>query len=104
MQAQQLKLLEIGRQLLTIPIGNPDPAPKRQYQKRKTHGKADARGLTGAEIVQKELKARETQAHKGQARKPQAPKIPYQAGGRVDRVVYKLLWVLVNCRSQPKIT
>ena len=63
MQAQQLKLLDIGRQLLTlqaIPIGNPDPAPKRQYQKRKTHGKADARGLTGAEIAQKELKTRET--------------------------------------------
>ena len=75
--AQQLKLLDIGRQLLTlqaIPISNPDPAPKRQYQKRKTHGKADARGLTGAEIAQKELKTRETQARKGQAHKGQARK------------------------------
>jgi hypothetical protein len=62
---EQRKMLAIARQAVTlqaIPIGNPDPAPKRQYQKRKIHGKADARGLTGAEITQKELKAREALA------------------------------------------
>ena len=57
------KMVEIGKQALAlqaIPIGNPDPVPKRQYQKKKTHGKADARGLSGAEIAKKDLKARET--------------------------------------------
>jgi hypothetical protein len=61
-------MLVIAKQALilqAIPIGNPDPAPKRQYQKRKTRGKADARGLTGAEIAQKELKAREARASRG---------------------------------------
>jgi hypothetical protein len=48
--------------LQAIPIGNPDPAPKRQYQKRKTNGKVNARELTGAEIAQKELKTREALA------------------------------------------
>jgi hypothetical protein len=41
----------------TFFINNSDTVPKRQYQKKKTHGKADARGFTGAEIVRKELKA-----------------------------------------------
>jgi hypothetical protein len=69
-QTKQLKILEIGRQALAlqaIPIGNPDPAPKRQYQKKKTHGKADARGLTGAEIAQKKLKARQAVARQAAA-------------------------------------
>lgn len=35
---------------------------KRKYQKWKKHGKADARGLTGAEIAEKELKAHEAAA------------------------------------------
>ena len=37
LQAQQCKMVEIGRQALAlqaIPIGNPDPAPKWQYQKK----------------------------------------------------------------------
>jgi hypothetical protein len=41
--------------------------PKRQYQKKKAHGKADARGLTGGEIAQKELKAREAAATRERA-------------------------------------
>ena len=60
LQNEQCKLLEIGKRVValqTFPIGNPDAVPKRQYQKKKTHGKADARGLTGAEIARKELKA-----------------------------------------------
>jgi hypothetical protein len=62
---EQRKMLAIARQaviLQAIPIGNPDPAPKRQYQKRKIYGKVDARGLIGAEIALKELKAREALA------------------------------------------
>jgi hypothetical protein len=54
-------MIEIGRQaiaLQAIPIGNPDAVPKRQFQKKKIHGKANARGLSGAEIAAKELKAR----------------------------------------------
>jgi hypothetical protein len=55
-------MIEIGRQALAlevIPIGNPDAVPKRQFQKKKIHGKADARALSGAEIAARELKARE---------------------------------------------
>ena len=59
---KQRKMLEIGRRtiaLQAVPINNPDAVPKRQYQKKKIHGKTDTRGLTGAEIAGKELKARE---------------------------------------------
>jgi hypothetical protein len=59
---EQHKILEIGRRVIALQafsIGNPDAVPKRQYQKKKTHGKADARGLTGAEVTGKELKVRE---------------------------------------------
>jgi hypothetical protein len=55
-------MIEIGRQaiaLQAILIGNPNAVLKRQFQKKKIHGKADARGLSGAEIAAKELKARE---------------------------------------------
>jgi hypothetical protein len=41
------KLVEIGQrhvQLQAPPIGSPDPIPKRHYTKKRTHGKADARG------------------------------------------------------------
>jgi hypothetical protein len=44
---------------------NPDPVPKRQFRKKKTHGVADARGLSGAEIAGLDLKAREALARKG---------------------------------------
>jgi hypothetical protein len=59
---ERQKLLQIGRQTVALqafPISNPDAIPKRQFQKKKTHGKANARGLSGAEITGKELKARE---------------------------------------------
>jgi len=36
-----------------IPIDKPDANPKRQWRKKKEHGKADARALTGAEIAEK---------------------------------------------------
>lgn len=67
LQAEQRKMVEIGRQALVlqaIPIGNPDLIPKRQFQKKKMHGKADGRGLSGAEIAKKDLKAREASLRK----------------------------------------
>jgi hypothetical protein len=53
----------------------PDLAPKRQYQK-KSHEKADARGLTGAEIAQRELKAREAKARQITANRERATVTP----------------------------
>jgi hypothetical protein len=66
-EAEQQKLLAIGRthlELQAFPIGNPDPVPKPQFRKKKTHGVADARGLSGAEIAGLDLKAREALARK----------------------------------------
>jgi hypothetical protein len=36
-------------------LGKPDPVSKRRYIKKKTYGKADARGLTGAELTDRAL-------------------------------------------------
>lgn len=66
-EAEQQKLFAIGRahvELQAFPIGNPDPVPKPQFRKKKTHGVADARGLSGAEIAGRDLKAREALARK----------------------------------------
>jgi hypothetical protein len=40
-------------------ISNSDPAPKRRVVQRKSHGKADARGLTGAELAEQAMVSRE---------------------------------------------
>jgi hypothetical protein len=42
-----------------LPIGRPDSAPKRLIIQRKSHGKADARELTGPEIAERQAIARE---------------------------------------------
>jgi hypothetical protein len=42
-----------------LPIGNPDPTPKRRVVQRKSHGKADARGLIGAELAERAMAIRE---------------------------------------------
>ena len=58
----RIELEEIGRRYLemqAIPISRPDPQPRRQILQRKSHGKADARGLTGAEIAVRQLNASE---------------------------------------------
>ena len=50
LEAEHQKLIAIGQEhleLQALPISLPDPAPKRQYRKKKTHGLANARGLTG---------------------------------------------------------
>jgi hypothetical protein len=52
-EAEQQKLPAIGHthlELQALPIGNPDPVPKPQFRKKKTHNVTDARGLSGAEI------------------------------------------------------
>jgi hypothetical protein len=40
-------------------IGNSDPAFKRRVVQRKSHGKADARGLTEAELAEQAMVIRE---------------------------------------------
>ena len=50
------KLAAIGRSYLeeqAIPINKPDTNLKKQWKKKKEHGKADTRALTGAEIAEK---------------------------------------------------
>ena len=61
-RAPDLRSSELLRQsgqrrleLQALPIGNPDPAPERRVVLRK----ADARGLTGAELAERALVARE---------------------------------------------
>ena len=71
-----------------MPIGNPDPIPKKIFRKKKTHGKTDARALTGTEIAEKEHAAREAALIANTARKeagvtplstpPQAGESQYQ--------------------------
>jgi hypothetical protein len=56
------------------PIGRPDPQPRRQILQRKSHGEADARGLTGAEIAQRQLNAREQAEKKALEQQWQASK------------------------------
>lgn len=68
------KLVDIGQrhlQLQALPIGNPDPVPKRHYTKKKTHGKADARGLTAAEVANRTLVARERAERAGRVATPE---------------------------------
>src|SRR5947208_10878045 len=60
-----------------LPIGNPDPIPKRKYiVQAKTHGRADARGLTGSELADRALAAKEKaeQASKRGKIRPATPK------------------------------
>lgn len=74
------RLNQAGKQyehLAALPIGQPDPIPKRTWRKRDAHGKADRRALTAAEIAEQDLKLRERQ-HKKQ--RPATPeRIPEEA-------------------------
>jgi hypothetical protein len=61
--------IKLGRRRIKIqllPLGKPDSALKRRYIKKKTYGKADARGLTGAELTDRAfvIKEREKRAAK----------------------------------------
>lgn len=42
-----------------VPVAQPLPIPKQKWVPKNAHGKANARGLTGAEIAARELNARE---------------------------------------------
>ena len=57
-----------------IPISRPDPQSRRQILQRKSHRKADARGLTGAEIAVRQLNARERAQKKAREQQWQIPK------------------------------
>jgi hypothetical protein len=63
LEAHHAQLAEIGKHHLAtqkLPIGNPDPVPKRQrIVQKKSHGRADARGLTDAELADRALIAKE---------------------------------------------
>jgi hypothetical protein len=54
-----LQAVQRNDTLAQLPIGMPDAIPKRTWKKKKTHGLADAAGLTAAVIAQKELTAKE---------------------------------------------
>jgi hypothetical protein len=78
-EGEHQKLITIGQQhleLQALPISNPDSNPQYQFRKKKTHGLADARGLSGAEIAALELKKREELARKRNAVTPEAPGTP----------------------------
>ena len=50
------QMVELGSRRLQIqqlPVYNPDPVPKRSWVKQKSHGRADARGLTANELGQR---------------------------------------------------
>ena len=56
------RLKQAGKQhqhVATLPIGQPDPIPKKTWRKRDTHDKATARALTAAEVAERDLKAAE---------------------------------------------
>jgi hypothetical protein len=63
LQAHETLLAEAQQAvgIAELPLLPPDAVKKREWVKKKTHGKADARGLTGAEIAGRALKARERQ-------------------------------------------
>src|SRR5271154_1150187 len=72
------RLKQAGKQhqnLAALPIGQPDPIPKRTWRKRDAHGKADRRALTGAEIAEQDLKLREYQDKK---QRPNTPRVVQQ--------------------------
>lgn len=71
-------LIGIGErhlELQKLPIGNPDPIPKRQFHKKKTRGKADARALTGPELAQKTLLAKERAERSNSKRRATSPEV-----------------------------
>ena len=54
-----LQAAQRNEALAQLPIGILDAVPKRVWRKKKTHGLADAAGLTSAEITHRDLGAKE---------------------------------------------
>ena len=57
-------------QLAALPIGQPDPIPKKSWRKKNTHGRANARALTAAEAADRDLRAQDRQNKKLRAAAP----------------------------------
>ena len=58
------EMAELGSrrlQLQSLPIGQPDPVPKRSWAKAKTHGRAGARALTANELAERRQRQEERQ-------------------------------------------
>jgi hypothetical protein len=62
------ELAEYHEELSLIPIGQPDAIPKKTWRKKKTHDKANARGLTAAQASDKDRLETERIANKGKTR------------------------------------
>src|ERR1700733_1111017 len=73
--ASILSIAQDHIELQALLIGNPDAVPKPQFRKKKTHGLANARGLTGTEVAALELKAREELARSRTIVTPEAEAI-----------------------------
>src|SRR2546423_4729081 len=59
---RQQSLIENGHRRLfeqTLPIGQPDPVPRRQYRKKEPHCKVKARAMTDNELAAREQAVRE---------------------------------------------
>ena len=55
-----------------MPIGMPDPILKKSWRRKNTHGKANARALTAAEVADRHLRAQERQDKKLRATTPES--------------------------------
>jgi len=69
------RLKEVGdqhQQLAGLPIRQPDPIPKKTWRKRDTHGTANARALTAAEVAERDLKAKGCRDKKQRANTPES--------------------------------
>lgn len=59
-------------QLAALPIRMPDPIPKKSWRRKNTHGRANARTLTAAEVADRHLRAQERQDKKLRATTPES--------------------------------
>ena len=58
--SEHLKTVGIQhQQIASLPIGQPDPIPKKTWRKKKAHGRGNARALTAAEVAERDLRAQE---------------------------------------------
>jgi hypothetical protein len=55
-----------------VPIGLPDPVPKKGWRRKNTHGRANTRALTAAEVADRHLRAQECQDKKLRAAIPES--------------------------------
>src|SRR5277367_3808451 len=62
------ELAERHEELSLIPIGQPDAIPKKIWRKKKTHGKANAPGLTAAQSSDRDRVEAEKVANKDKTR------------------------------------